>query len=201
MQAVKGIMAGAIGSAVFLLFLLPLDVSFLLSLLAGVIIFIAVMLMWPKREAPPAPGDPDFVPMEFYMEMIKEGKAHADAIKSSIVKVPNSVVQQQLRSICDSADRIFDILAEKPQNVKVIRQFFSYYLETTSKIVDKYVELKTQNLQDPNLNEIMAKTEANIGMIAQLFEKKLVQLVSDDALDLDVELDLLEQMLRTEGLK
>ncbi|GGH11947.1 5-bromo-4-chloroindolyl phosphate hydrolysis family protein [Paenibacillus segetis] len=203
MQAAKGITAGVLGAAAFSLFLFVIHAPFLLSVGSGVAVLVAVELLWRGRAKIEIqlPNQPDETSMDFYKQTIQEGRVHAEQIKQYLKLVEDAGVYEKILEICDTSDRIFETLHSKPQSVKVIRQYFTYYLETTSKIIGKYVELKRQNIRDQEVEEIITRTESDLDLIAKLFQQNLKKLVSDDVLDLDVELDMLQSMLKSEGLK
>jgi 5-bromo-4-chloroindolyl phosphate hydrolysis protein len=202
MRGFRGIAAGASGAGVLLIFQFALHTSFLLSLGAGVAVMVGVGLIGrTKTDSTSFDQVLDGATDDFYKRTIEEGRVHARAIKGYLPQIEEPGVQAKVRRIADISDRIFEVLESKPQSVKVIRQYFTYYLEATSKIVGKYAELKKQRLKDAEVEEIIARTESHLDMIGDLFEQKLKKLVSDDVLDLDIELDLLQKMLKSEGLQ
>ncbi|WP_040949017.1 5-bromo-4-chloroindolyl phosphate hydrolysis family protein [Gorillibacterium massiliense] len=201
MQTLKGILAGLLGAGVILLFLFGIRASFWLSFASGAAVYGAVLLIWRNKPIASLPLSLDETSIDFYKRTIEEGRIHVKAIKSYIPLTGDPAVQVKIKKIADISDRIFEVLEQKPQSVKIIRQYFTYDLESTSKILNKYTELKRKGLTDPEVIEIIARTESQLDLIADLFEKKLKKLVSDDVLDLDVELDMLQQMLKTEGMQ
>jgi 5-bromo-4-chloroindolyl phosphate hydrolysis protein len=73
-------------------------------------------------------------------------------------------------------------------------------LDSTINILNKYVELSAQDIEDEDIKKSLAKAETMLQTIRDAFEKQLGRLLSNDAMDLDAELATLEQTIKMEGL-
>ena len=73
-------------------------------------------------------------------------------------------------------------------------------MDSTLKIVDKYIDLSARGIKSADLVQSLAKVEELLDTIYHAFEKQLEILVKDDVMDLDTELKLLESTIKMEGL-
>ena len=84
--------------------------------------------------------------------------------------------------------------------MKVARQFLSYYFDTSISIVNKYSQLSMQEVQSPEISRSLLKAENMLNSIDIAFDRQLARLLSNDVMDLDVEIETLEKTFKAEDL-
>jgi 5-bromo-4-chloroindolyl phosphate hydrolysis protein len=104
----------------------------------------------------------------------------------------------EILEICES---IFKNLEEKPQDLKVIRQFFTYYIDAILTIFQKYNAIANSGLTGDKKGQIDKQMTENLAMVKELFQSKLKKLLENDFIDLDVELQTLNKMMEMEGIR
>ncbi|POR04134.1 hypothetical protein AU468_03945 [Alkalispirochaeta sphaeroplastigenens] len=109
-------------------------------------------------------------------------------------------VRAKALAVCDAAARILSEIRQDPQNLRKARKFLDYYLDATITVVERYGGLAQRGLRSPEMDSSLQRAEASLDTIRVAYEKQLLQLVEDDLLDLDVEVRVLEQTIRMEGL-
>lgn len=97
-------------------------------------------------------------------------------------------------------EKILAEIRRDPADLKRSRQFLSYYLDATINIITKYATLSSQRVDDESIGESLSRTERMLDTINLAFEKQLARLLSNDVMDLDTELTLLEKTIEMEGL-
>lgn len=109
--------------------------------------------------------------------------------------------------MCEKVERlisltkdIFEHVAKNPEKGTKIRKFMNYYLPTTLKLLDSYVEVASQSVRGKNITATMIRIESIMDTIAIAFEKQLDNLFGADALDISADIMVLEDMLQREGL-
>ncbi len=75
-----------------------------------------------------------------------------------------------------------------------------YYLNSTIQILSKYVELTAHKLKDENIEKSLIRVESMLESLKAAYSKQFARLLTNDVSSLDVELNLLENMLKAEGL-
>jgi 5-bromo-4-chloroindolyl phosphate hydrolysis protein len=93
-----------------------------------------------------------------------------------------------------------DTIQEDPTKLKPSQQFLNYYLDATVNILTKYVDLAGKDVRDAEIQKSLLKVETTLITIKDAFDKQLAKLLSNDAMNLDVEIQVLEQTINSEGL-
>jgi 5-bromo-4-chloroindolyl phosphate hydrolysis protein len=190
-----GLLSGILGGAAFLIFLLLFDVGFFLSLVIGAAAFATgfFLLFRVKPE--------EVLEAE---NTIKTALDQGTAKLSQIMKLRSQIkkppVTAKILEIENMITKIITQVGKEPNKLNKAQQFLNYYLDSTINILKKYVELSAQNLGDPSIKASLAKVESMLQTIRDAFEKQLANLLSDDVLDLDTELKVLDQTIKSEGL-
>ena len=96
--------------------------------------------------------------------------------------------------------QIFKTVAEKPAKATQIRKFMDYYLPTALKLLKTYAELDAQGVEGENIRESKQRIEQVMDTLVTAFEAQLDRLFEDDALDVSTDIDVMENMLRADGL-
>ncbi len=196
------ISAAIAGGSIFIVFFVILQLSLILSILISFVSFALVgALLRPKKGQMEINVLLDGVTDENLKEILKTGHEKQKKLQELRNKVTKLEIKEQVDKIIDVVNRIFDDLKHDPKDVKIARQFLNYYLDSTIKILKKYTELSAHSgLNSSEVSATLDKTEQLLNKIYTAFEAQLAKLLEDDAMDLDVEVELLEQTLKMEGL-
>ena len=104
---------------------------------------------------------------------------------------------------CNSWNTFFeqkiDTVIEKPEKIKKIRNFLSYYLPVTKKILERYDEIENQKLNTAETKKFMGSVEEMIAKIKKAFEEQLSNIYQTEMIDTDAELKVFETMLKSDG--
>lgn len=92
--------------------------------------------------------------------------------------------------------KIFKAVEEDPNKKGRIDRFLTYYLPTTQKLLDAYAEFEAAGVEGENLRQAKSRIESTMDSIVQGFEHQLDQLYRADAMDVDSDIRVMEQMLR-----
>ncbi len=145
------------------------------------------------------PAKRDEIPADLESALL-EGRRKLGEIRAYGRKIPDAPTKSKVEAISESVERIFAEIRRDPVDLKTARQFLSYYLDSTVTILDKYVTISSQSVSDPGIRDSLARVECLLDTINAAFGKQLARLLSNDLLDLDTELSLLEKTLEMEGL-
>lgn len=186
------IISGIIGAAFFGLSYLALDLSFMVSLVIGIIALFAGNLVFSKKET----IDVEELTDE---EVIRKIKNLNNQIYGMIAKVNSSTLKASIKDIVESTTKIIEKVSKDKTDLKKIRTFVEYYLPVTLKILRKYDEIENQGLNSKDSKIFMKTVEEKIKLISDSFRGQLAALYQDDLVDVDAELAVLENMLKSEG--
>ncbi|MEW5804547.1 MAG: 5-bromo-4-chloroindolyl phosphate hydrolysis family protein [bacterium] len=207
MDKISGLLSGIVGGAVFVGFYLVLRASLITALVFGLMGCIGTLLLVSKKRETSSSsllngpgGELEGKDTKSLLDTLASGEKRVKEISSAGQKIKNQKVKAQIEDICSIAEKIFANLKKDPQDIKRAHKFLSYYLEVTSKIITKYVELSDQGLKSGEIERSLNKIDQLLSNIKSTFEKQLLNLLDDDILDLDTEITLLEKTMKLEGL-
>jgi 5-bromo-4-chloroindolyl phosphate hydrolysis protein len=199
---IAGLFSGVIGGGGFLVFFfliqLPLVPSLLLGLagFGGGYIFIYAFRPRPRIQFDIGQG----VTPELLEMTMKEGDQQIRALTDCAAGIDNPEVRAKIARIVDVIKRIFANFQKDPKDIKQAKQFLSYYLDTSIKIVKKYRDLSDQKVRSPEIAATLSKAELMLDSIEKAFEKQHARLLRDDAMDLDTDIQTLERTFNAEDL-
>ena len=145
----------------------------------------------PEREEPQEPEDDDGE--DRYKAIIREIRALNDAI-------PDEMVSEKIDEMEDLTSKIFAAVQEKPEKLPQIKSFMSYYLPTTLKLLRSYAQFEASGADGENVRSAKAEIESILDTLVDGFRKQLDKLYAADVIDISSDIDVLETMLRRDGL-
>lgn len=155
---------------------------------------VSIFLIFPTQKSK------DVQLREMLHTVLKEGEQKLNHIRSLATQVKDTGMRLKIDEMCRIAQQIFDTVKDKPQDANSVRQFSSYYLDTTIKIIDKYVELSKHKTYSDDVRQAVQKVEGSLDKVKLAYQKQLEHVVHDDVLDLGTEMAVLEETLELEGL-
>ena len=193
------ILSGLMAGGVFLLFYLLIDAGLILALVLGILGFVGGQFLFHRKETT-MEFVADGLTQDHVDQVVAAGKEQVKRIKNLSMKIGDVKVRDEVKGICRTADEIFDNFVEDPKDIKTARKFLSYYLDTTERILDRYVTISSKSVRDSDIEETLAKVEDMLSLIDETFKKQMKKLLEDDVLDLDIELEVLEKTIKSEGI-
>ena len=137
-------------------------------------------------------------------EKKKDAAAEENAVLSEIRAINDSIENKQISAQIDRigiiTTKIFDYQKSHPKKAPELHSFLSYYLPTTLKILRTYAQLEAQGVQGENITAAMHRIEEMMDKVVEGFEKQLDQLFRTDTMDITSDVQVLEQMLKKDGL-
>ena len=186
------IISGIVGALFFGFAYIGLELSFIVSLVIGVMALFAGNLVFAKKETINIEELSD-------EEVIRKIKNLNNQIYTMITKVNSSSLKSSIKDIVESTTKIIEKVSKDKDDLKKIRTFVEYYLPVTLKILRKYDEIENQGLSSKDSKIFMKTVEEKIKLISDSFRGQLAALYQDDLVDVDAELTVLENMLKSEG--
>ena len=92
--------------------------------------------------------------------------------------------------------RIFKTIEEHPERRDKANTFLNYYLPTTQKLLDSYADFEEAGVSGANLSQAKERIEKTMDNIVAGFEHQLDQLYQAEAMDVDSDIRVMENMLR-----
>ncbi len=125
----------------------------------------------------------------------KLAKIRAAALQ---IRAPNT--QRRIKKICEIGDKIIEDFRVDPKDVRLARSWLNTYLDQTLDIVTKYAQLSRTGARNLEAQKIMTSCEETLDLIEEKFAELLDKLLHNDVMDLDVDITVIKNMLKQEGI-
>ena len=171
------------------------------ALLLGRIAFIMAQGVDTSKEAPaqqqqqiPKTGD------SAVDSLVEKGQEMLKEIRHENELIPDADLSARMDQLDDVADRIFRTVAEQPGKAPQIRRFMDYYLPTTLKMLQGYRKMEERQVSGAEADATRNQIRQAMDVVLKAFDKQLHALYQDDMLDLNTDIDVMDSMLRQDGL-
>ncbi len=146
----------------------------------------------PKPEKQPE-KQTDMPERDQYQKILDELRRVNDAI-------PDEEMSDKISRLEAVSAKIFEQAKSDPDKLPQMRKFMDYYLPTSLKLLNTYAELDKQGIEGENISESKHRIEQTMDTLVKAFETQLDKLFASDALDVSTDIDVMENMLRADGL-
>ncbi|HOK43536.1 MAG TPA: 5-bromo-4-chloroindolyl phosphate hydrolysis family protein [Thermoclostridium caenicola] len=123
---------------------------------------------------------------------IRAGRKLTAGMRQASYRLQQMEVKKEIEDLCKIAESMFELLKKDPNDLRIVKQFITYYLEPTHKIVLKYVELATTRPMPADAVSILDKTEKSFKTIRATFLQQKEKMLANDVMDLDTEIKVFE---------
>ena len=114
--------------------------------------------------------------------------------------IPDDALSASIARMEKAGAGILAELQHDPSKAPRLRRFANHYLPDAVKILSLYARLDAEGVKGANARAAQSSVEANAASIATAFENQLDALFEAEALDLDTDLAVLQNMLKGQGL-
>lgn len=131
--------------------------------------------------------------------LILEGRESLKKIREANDRIPDEALSRRIDSIEESCRQIFQRLEENPSLTGNLRSFLRYYLPATLKVLDARAQLDA-GTHSKAAQSVRSRTEDALRMVEEAFKKQLAALDEFRFLNLESEMDVLTDLLKSDGL-
>lgn len=151
-----------------------------------------------KVEPPPKPeaintGDPELD------KVLTAAVEYMNQLSKLSLSITNERVTGPIQELLHICKQMFEYIKKTPDKVKQTRQFVNYYLPTTIKLLKNYEELSNEPVKGDNIKSAMQKIEDTMQSILTAFQKELDNLYQDKAMDISVDIEVMQNLMEQEG--
>jgi len=134
-------------------------------------------------------------------EILKSGNEYLNKIRYYNDLIPDDEpMSDKLYTLEATVLSIFKKLQEEPNTAGELRKLMSYYLPTTEKLLQSYVDLRKQPDSLENIKKSQAEIEEATDVINDAFVKLLNQLFQNDAWDITSDISVMKTMMKQDSL-
>ncbi|MFB0918239.1 MAG: 5-bromo-4-chloroindolyl phosphate hydrolysis family protein [Clostridiaceae bacterium] len=180
----------------FITLFLILKMDILISALLAVGTYIGVFMISKPRITL---GNLDVENMENGLELkalMDEAESDLSRIKSYGDTIKDKEISKGTLDLYEVGNNILEYLKRNPEKITKSRRFFNHYLETSAEIIKKYVEFEKTNITSGEIDRIYDRTKNAVLVLKEGFKKQYVKLVSNEIVDMEADIELLENTLK-----
>jgi len=128
-------------------------------------------------------------------ELLKTANTHIHDMTTISRSLDDADLKAQTETLTEIAKQIYSYVEKNPDKSSQVRQLSSYFLPTTVNLLGDYLELQNQTVKSENMIESMEKIKGMMNGIEAAFNKQLSDLYSGKAMDVTVEIEVMQNML------
>lgn len=132
--------------------------------------------------------------------IIDDGKRAIKEMGRLYTSIKSNDIRRRINELMRISDKIVQDAVDDPSDVPQIRKFLDYYLPTTIKLLNAYDRMSDQGIEGENLSKSMSSIEDMLDTAIDAFKKQLDSLFANQALDIETDISVMNQMLAREGL-
>ncbi len=136
------------------------------------------------------------------VQILEEGREYITFVRDINDKIPDTEeMSNKLYRLEEIMNRIFAQVKKDPSSADELHKFMDYYLPTTKKLLNAYVELDKQPQVGDNITQTKNEIDGAMDTINQAFESLLDSLFQDMAWDISSDISVMKTMMAQDGLQ
>ncbi len=135
--------------------------------------------------------------------IVREGEKYAGRIRHINDMIPDDDgdgMSSKLYRLESIMRRIFEQIRKQPDSARDMRRMMDYYLPTTEKLLNAYVELDKQPQIGENIKTTKQEIASSMDTINDAFEKMFDDMFRDVAWDISSDISVMKTMMAQDGL-
>ena len=134
-------------------------------------------------------------------EILERGNAYIRKVRDVNDMIPDTEeMSTKLYRLEEIMHRIFEQVQKQPASAAGLRRFMDYYLPTTEKLLDAYVELDRQPVSGSNITKTKQEIDDAMDVINDAFENLLNGMFENMAWDISSDISAMKTMMAQDGL-
>lgn len=173
---------------------------------AGLLVGWQGVRQWRKESPPPAldwqhAGEIAKERVELLQESYEKAVADCAYIEESRRQIGDVGLSRQLGKMQQVAGNMLHYLEKNPQKIPLAQRFIDYYQDRAVLLVKEYREIEATNLQTAQVQEMKKRMKEALDGLDEAYEEQFGRLLSDQFIDLDAEIKVMQQTMSSEGIQ
>lgn len=131
--------------------------------------------------------------------IMNQGQGYIDKIHESNDIIKDKIISQKLDRMESVVSMIFHEVDVNPQNADKLGMFMNYYLPTTEKLLEAYIEIDEKQIKGKSLEKTKKDIEGAIDKIIDSFEGLLDKFYQEKELDIATDISAMEILMKQDG--
>lgn len=133
-------------------------------------------------------------------KILQEGDEYLRFVHRCNDEIPDPEMSDKLYKLEDITNRIFEQVRKHPSSASDLHKFMDYYLPTTRKLLNAYMDLEHQPEAGANIRDTRREIVSAMDTINEAFENLLDSLFEDMAWDVSSDISAMKTMMSQDGL-
>jgi len=174
---------------------------FIVLVCAAVLAYVALSAVFPgKTKYIEIPVEPERTGDDEIDALLAEGEKAVTEMRHIRDTIMHDHVRRKIDGIITVIDMIFKDLLDDPNDYKQVRRFADFYLPPTIKLLHTYDRFGQSGVPGENITGTMERIDTALDTILVSYKKFFDSLFKNQALDIETDISVLENMLKREGL-
>ncbi len=136
----------------------------------------------------------------FLAERFKKAIDDFNTIQEIEKKIKDPAILAQLVKMQGVAYNILQYLQKYPQKIKLAQRYIDYYQDKAVFISQKYLELEKMAVDLPEVQRMKERMKNTLQSFDEAYMEQLKKIMSDQFMDMEAELQVVDDILRTDGI-
>ena len=195
------ILSAVLALALFLILLLILKWNLILCMVLAAAVYIALSLIFkPVKRIGRIEVDA-LSNGEFLNDRLTEAGSDYNRMQRAVRQIQEQPLLRECQDLISRAGSILKYLTDNPEKIPAARRYIDYYQETAANVLEHYAELKSTGLSTVETEQVLKSTRESISTLKAAFDLQFEKLMQNELMDMEADLNLLKQTLRSEGYK
>ena len=128
--------------------------------------------------------------------IIVRGRETTARLRDAFTRITDPELKTYVSRTERALTRMIDTVAQTPAKAAHVKKFVNYYLPTTLKLLDSYAKFEEAGIEGENLSRAQERIEETMDALIKGFDKQLDDLYRNEAMDIDSDIRVMENMLR-----
>ncbi|MCL2016989.1 MAG: 5-bromo-4-chloroindolyl phosphate hydrolysis family protein [Defluviitaleaceae bacterium] len=129
--------------------------------------------------------------------VLSQGLEYVQQLEQLKSAIQDAEITQRINSMQRISRQIFEHIAKNPQQSSRINRFISYYYPTALKFLAQYQEFNDKSVKGENIQTTLQKIRSSLTTFEEAFLHQLDSLYSDKAIDIETDIVVLENIMRS----
>ena len=167
----------------------------------AILVYVVLAMIFPgKVEHIEIPAEPERSGDEKIDALLAEGEIAVAEMRRLRDLIPGAAIRNKLDEIISVTDKIFKNLLRDPDDYRQVKRFSDFYLPTTIKLLHAYDRFDQSGARGDNVSGTLERIDSTLDTILDSYRKFFDSLFENQALDIETDIIVLENMLKKEGL-
>ena len=127
-------------------------------------------------------------------------RGYKETLADQLKRAKTEEIKGRIRSLLPLLESIEHAISGNPDRIEDLNKFADYYTPTTIKLVEHYIQFESSAVATDAIRRAMQDILRSLDTVIDAYKKLLDSLYSDDLLEMQAEMNVMETVLRQDGL-